>query len=122
MQFNRKLDRLFVCFFLNFLILNFFFFIRPLGIFVQYFLVQASYPGPRTRQYEILIYLHRIRSESVMPVGPGLPGPQQLWGRPAFNHFGVRPTITVYGPYALNPLLPGFEPRVLPPSTLAEAH
>ena len=54
--------------------------------------------------------------------GPDLPGPQQLWGRPAFNHFGVRPTITVYGPCALNRLLPGFEPRVLPPSTLAEAH
>ena len=94
----------------------------PWAYLYSIFPARASYPGGRTRPYEILIYLHRIRSESVMPVGPGLPGPQQLWGRPAFNHLGVRPTITVYGPYALNPLLLGFKPRVLPPSTLAEAH
>ena len=35
-------------------------FLCPLGIFVQYFPVWASYPGPRTWPYEILIYRHSI--------------------------------------------------------------
>ena len=32
---------------------------RPLGIVLHYFPVQALYPEPRTRPYEICIYLHR---------------------------------------------------------------
>ena len=44
----------------------FFFFICPLVFFVQYFSGAGVVSGTRTRPYEILIYLHRIHSESVM--------------------------------------------------------
>ena len=45
---------------------NYYFFFRPRGIFVQYFSCAGVVSGTRTRPYEILIYLHRIHSESVM--------------------------------------------------------
>ena len=35
------------------------YFFRPLGILLHYFLVRALYLEPRTRPYEIRIYLHR---------------------------------------------------------------
>ena len=37
-----------------------FFFFRPLGILLHYFSVQALYPEPRTRLYEIRIEIYPI--------------------------------------------------------------
>ena len=42
----------------SFFIIIYFFFFRPLGISLHYFPVRALYPEPRTRPYEICIYLH----------------------------------------------------------------
>ena len=42
-----------------------------------------------------------------LSVGSGLQRPQQFWGRPSYNHFEVRPILTIYSPYTLNLLLPG---------------
>ena len=66
-------------------------------------------PAPSHMRYSYIVIASS--SESLTPGGLGLPGPQQLWGRPAYNHFGVRPNPTEHGLHALNPLLPGFEPR-----------
>ena len=88
-------------------------FLRPLGIVLfTLFPVQALYPEPCTQPYEILIYLHSSAQRVLLPVGSGLQGLQQLWGRPAYNLLGVRPNPTVYSLYALNLPSPGFEPKL----------
>ena len=76
-------------------------------------------PAPGRMRYSY-IFIAVLR-EFYLPVGSGLQGLQQLWGRPAYNLLGVRPNPTVYSLYALNPPSPGFEPRT-PQSTLAELH
>ena len=66
-------------------------------------------PAPSRMRYSYILIASS--SESLTLGGLGLPGPQQLWSRPAYNHFGVRPNPTEHGLHALNPLLPGFKPR-----------
>ena len=63
----------------------FLFFLRPLGIYVAtLFPVQALYPEPSTRPYEIRIYHHCSFTLSVeLPVSSGLQDPQQLLIWPA---------------------------------------
>ena len=45
-------------YFFKYFFYYYFFLFRPLGISLHFFLVRALYPEPRTRPYEIRIYLH----------------------------------------------------------------
>ena len=94
----------------------------PHGHIATLFSSGALYPEPRTRLYEIPIYLYRsslweLNCWSVQAYktpnscGEGLLG----------NLFRVRPIPTGYSLYALNPLLPGLEPGPAQ-STLTELH
>jgi hypothetical protein len=101
--------------------LEYLFFCAP-GHIIQYFPVQALYPEPCTRPYQIRIYHHSsvLRALTAGRFRPTRPA--TVVGKACFiyNLLGVRPAPTVYSLYALNPLLPGLEPRI-PQSTLAKA-
>ena len=72
-------------------------FLRPLGILLHYFPVRALYPEPRTRLYEIHIYLHRssLRALNCWSV-QAYKTPNSCGECLLVNLLGVRPIPTGY--------------------------
>ena len=99
-----------------------FFFFAPSGHIATLFPVQTLYLEPRSRPYEIRIYLHcsSLRALNCRSVQAYMT-PNSCGEGLHVNLFGVRPIPTGYSLHALNPLLPGLEPGP-PKSTLIELH
>ena len=99
-----------------------FFFFTPWAYCYIIFPVQALYPEPRTRLYEICIYLHcsSLRALNCRLV-QAYETPNSCGEGLLSNLFRVRPIPTGYSLCALNPLLPGLEPGPAQ-STLTELH
>ena len=97
------------------------FFLWLLGLFVPpghidtLFPVQALYPEPRTRPYDIRIYCHPSLLRALTTGRFRPTRPPTVVGKICFvTSSESRPIPTGYSLYALNPLLPGLKPRPAP--------